>query len=85
MESIRKPLESAGVRFIVTGESQSPEARFTLIDPDRSGAARLAIAKGGHPNHEITVFDSSSGPQLIGMAKDIVRKSKEIASAAPVE
>lgn len=84
-ESIREPLESAGVHFIVTGEGQPPKARFTLIDPDRSGATKLAIANGGHPNHEINEFSSTSGPHLIGMAKDIVRKSKEIANATPVE
>jgi hypothetical protein len=73
---VREPLEAVGVRFFVTGPHDVPEARFTLINADRSGAERLAIAKGTHPNHEITIFDSNSGPQIIGLAKDIVRKSK---------
>jgi len=73
---LREPLETVGVRFFVTGPNDVPEARFTLINADRSGAERLAIAKGTHPNHEITIFDSNSGPQIIGLAKDIVRKSK---------
>lgn len=73
---LREPLEAVGVRFFVTGPNDVPEARFTLINADRSGAERLAIAKGTHPNHEITIFDSNSGPQIIGLAKDIVRKSK---------
>jgi len=82
--AVREPLEQLGVRFIVTGAQDIPEARFTLINADRSGAERLAIAKGTHPNHEITIFDSNSGPQIVGLAKDIVRKSKSLANAAPL-
>ena len=78
---IRTPLEEAGVRFFTTGEDLPPEARFTLINGNRSGAERLAIARGSHPEHEVTVFDNNSGPQIIGMAKDIIRKSKELANA----
>jgi len=78
---IRSPLEDAGVRFFATGENVPPEARFTLINGNRSGAERLAIARGSHPEHEVTIFDNNSGPQIIGMAKDIIRKSKELANA----
>ena len=78
----REPLTAAGVHFYVTSAELVPEARFTLINADRSGAERLAIAKGTHPHHEITVFDSNSGPQIIGLAKDIVRKSKALIHAA---
>lgn len=81
---LRERLETSGVRFFVTGLDDIPEARFTLINADRSGAERLAIAKGTHPNHEITIFDSNSGPQIIGLAKDILRKSKARANAAPL-
>lgn len=81
---LRQPLEAVGVRFFVTGPQDIPEARFTLINADRSGAERLAIAKGTHPRHEITIFDSNSGPQIIGLAKDIVRKSKALTNAAPL-
>ncbi|WP_347990122.1 hypothetical protein [Methylomonas sp. AM2-LC] len=70
-----------GASFIVTNESTSPEARFTLVNGDRSGAEKLAIARGVHPDHEITIFDNDSGPQIIAMAKDIIRKSKELANA----
>ena len=80
-EDIRGPLSEAGVRFFVTGEDVPPEARFTLINGNRSGAERLAIARGSHPEHEVTIFDNNSGPQIIGMAKDVIRKSKELASA----
>ncbi len=80
-KDIRSPLEEAGVRFFTTGETLPPEARFTLINGNRSGAERLAIARGSHPEHEVTVFDNNSGPQIIGMAKDIIRKSKELANA----
>jgi len=80
-EDIRGPLSEAGVRFFVTGEHIPPEARFTLINGNRSGAERLAIARGSHPEHEVTIFDNNSGPQIIGMAKDVIRKSKELASA----
>ncbi|MDY0281230.1 MAG: hypothetical protein RBR35_11800 [Salinivirgaceae bacterium] len=75
-EDIRKPLHDAGVKFFTTGEPVPPEARFTLINGTRSGAERLAIARGSHPDHEVTVFDGFSGPQIIAMAKDIIRKSK---------
>jgi len=81
----REPLAAAGVRFFVTDSQHAPEARFTLINANRSGAERLAIAKGTHPHHEITIFDSNSGPQIIGLAKDIVRKSKALIDAAPME
>ena len=78
-ESLRKKL--IGASFIVTNEEISPEARFTLVNGDRSGAEKLAIARGVHPDHEITIFDNNSGPQIIAMAKDIIRKSKVLANA----
>lgn len=71
-----------GASFIVTNEDVSPEARFTLVNGDRSGAERLAIARGVHPDHEITIFDNNSGPQIIAMAKDIIRKSRELSNAS---
>jgi len=71
----------SGAIFIVTGETISPESRFTLLNGERTGSERLAIARGVHPYHEITIFDNSSGPQIIAMAKDIIRKSKAIANA----
>ena len=70
-----------GVDFYVTNEKIAPEARFTLINANRSGAEKLAIARGVHPEHEITIFDNDSGPQIIAMAKDIIRKSKELSNA----
>jgi hypothetical protein len=79
---IKEALLEAGVKFYVTNEKSPPEARFTLVDGHRSGAERLAIARGGHPEHEITTFDNNSGPQIIAMAKDIIRKSKELADAS---
>jgi len=79
---IKNPLSDAGVRFYVTNEKTPPESRFTLVDGHRSGAERLAIARGGHPEHEITTFDNNSGPQIIAMAKDIIRKSKGLANAS---
>lgn len=69
----------AGAIFIVTNEKLPPEGRFTLINGDRTGCEKLAIAKGVHPEHEITIFDHNSGPQIIAMAKDIICKSKELA------
>lgn len=59
-DDIRNPLEQAGVAFFVTGETEAPESRFTLINADRSGAEKLAIARGVHPDHEITIFDANS-------------------------
>jgi hypothetical protein len=79
---IKTPLLDAGVKFYVTKEKNPPESRFTLVDGHRSGAERLAIARGGHPEHEITTFDNNSGPQIIAMAKDIIRKSKELADVS---
>lgn len=52
-------------------------SRFTLINSNRSGAEKLAIAKGNYPTHEITVFDNTTGPQMIGMAKDIIKIIKD--------
>lgn len=82
---IRSPLEETGVQFFITRDISPPEARFTLINGNRSGAEKLAIARGSHPDHEITVFDNNSGPQIIGMARDIIRKSKELANARAME
>ena len=79
---IKEPLEQAGVKFFVTQETQPPEARFTLVNGQRSGAERLAIARGSHPDHEITIFDNNSGPQIVAMAKDIIRKSKALSEKA---
>jgi hypothetical protein len=84
-DSVRHPLEEAGICFFVTGEDTSPEARFTLINGSNCGAEQLAIAKGSYPHREITVFDSVSGPQIIGMAKDIIRRSKDMANAKTLE
>ncbi len=78
-DALRENLK--GASFIITKENISPEARFTLVNGDRSGAEKLAIARGVHPDHEITIFDNNSGPQIIAMAKDIIRKSKELADA----
>ena len=78
-EALRVNLK--GAFFIITKEIISPEARFTLVNGDRSGAEKLAIARGVHPDHEITIFDNNSGPQIIAMAKDVIRKSKELADA----
>jgi hypothetical protein len=75
-DKLKNNLRAAGVRFFIMNDERAPEARFTLVNADRSGAEKLAIARGTHPNHEITIFDNSSGPQIIGLAKDIVRKSK---------
>jgi len=76
---LQMQLKSVGVFLYVTGEQEGPEARFTLINSGRAGAERLAIAKGTHPEHEITIFDNASGPHMIAMAKDIIRKSKSLA------
>ncbi len=70
-----------GASFIVTDEDSPPEARFTLVNGERGGAEKLAIARGVHPDHEITIFDNNSGPQIIAMAKDIIRKSKALSNA----
>jgi len=78
-ETLKKSLN--GALFITTNEGISPEARFTLVNGDRSGAEKLAIARGVHPDHEITIFDNNSGPQIIAMAKDIIRKSKDLSYA----
>ena len=47
-DDIRNELEQAGIRFFVTNEDTAPEARFTLVNGNRSGAERLAIARGSH-------------------------------------
>ena len=77
-KNIKDPLIESGVNFFITNEMNPPEARFTLINANRSGAEKLAIARGVHPEHEITVFDNNSGPQIIALAKDIIRKSKDL-------
>lgn len=69
-----------GAHFYKTNDRVTPEARFTLVNGDRTGSEKLAIAKGVHPEHEITVFDYNTGPQIIAMAKDIIRKSKELSN-----
>ena len=80
-DEIAKDLKEAGVQFLVTKDKE-PEARFTLVNGNRSGSEKLAIARGSHPEHEITIFDNNSGPQMIAMAKDIIHKSRELANAS---
>lgn len=77
---LNKTLKDANVKIYVTDELP-PEARFTLLNENRSGAEELAIARGAHPKHEITVFDNDSGPQIIALAKDIMRKYKSVENA----
>jgi hypothetical protein len=77
--AIREKLK--GVNFFIIKDNFVPEARFTLINSERSGAEKLAISRGVHPNHEISIFDNSSGPQIIAMAKDIIRNTKELSNA----
>lgn len=84
-EDVLSLFPEGSARFFVTHDDSPPEARFTLVNGNRSGAERLAIARGSHPEHEVTVFDTHSGPQIIGMAKDIIRKSREMADASPME
>jgi len=79
-ELLRQKLQ--GASFVVTNETVPPEARFTLINGERSGSEKLAIARGVHPDHEITIFDNNSGPQIIAMAKDIISKSKRLSNAS---
>lgn len=81
-DDIRVSLEEVGVKFYVTNEVVPPDARFTLVNGHRMGAEHLAIARGGHPDHEITILDNNSGPQIIAMAKDIIRKSKVLSNAS---
>ncbi|QAZ66046.1 hypothetical protein [Solidesulfovibrio carbinolicus] len=78
-------LKNAGVNVYVADDGIPPEARFTLINGNRRGAEELAIARGTHPNHEITIFDNNSGPQIIALAKDILRITKEKSHDACVE
>ena len=82
-EEIQKKLPD--VTFIVTNEINPSEARFTLINGNRSGAERLAIPNGVHPELESTIFDNVSCPQIIAMAKDIIKKSKILHEAKSVK
>ena len=77
VDQARSELEELGIEFYATQDSNIPEARFTLINGDRAGAARLAIASGSHPDHEITIFTNRSGPQIIAMAKDSIRSLRK--------
>lgn len=66
---------------LVIHNTKAPEARFTLINYGRSGAEKLAISEGTYPDHNISIFDHSSGAQIIGMAKDIIRQLKDLTDA----
>ncbi|MCW8408911.1 hypothetical protein OQJ13_07995 [Legionella sp. PATHC035] len=72
-EKAMKKLSNA-VNFLNTQSSTC--SRFTLINGTRNGSEKLAIAKGNYPEHEITIFDSTTGPQMIGLAKDIIKLVK---------
>lgn len=80
-DSLKAKLPSNNIEYYVT-KLLPPESRFTLLNSNRTGAERLAIARGTHPDHEISVFDSNSGPQVIAMAKDIVRYATELSTNA---
>lgn len=81
---VHDEISESGVKFSLSGDGRPPEARFTLINEDRAGAEVLAIARGVLPKHEITLFDNDSGPQMIAMAKDILRKLRSGAHANEV-
>src|SRR5262249_7627333 len=85
-QALASQLAATGVQLHTAASSEPPKARFTLINADRSGAEQLAIATGVHPEHEVLVFDSRSGPQIIALAKDITNRLRtESRHAASVE
>ncbi|NJM10969.1 MAG: hypothetical protein HC889_02840 [Synechococcaceae cyanobacterium SM1_2_3] len=58
-------------------DSIPPKARFTLLNERRFQSAKLAIARGTHPTHEIIIYDAVSGPHILNMACDLVSKARE--------
>lgn len=64
----------AGTSLVVVErkETNEPKVRFTLLNSNRIGGERLAIADGCHPEHGITVYSSSNGINVITMAKELI-------------
>lgn len=78
---IAPKLIDAGVRiWTMPDGSPAPEARFTLINGDRAGAERLAIAVGTFPEHTVYMFDNNSGPHIVALAKDAFAHASRSAS-----
>jgi len=74
-----KPLSSilqeklSKASLIVTGSDLPPMARFTLINANSPANMQLAISLDAHPNHQIVVYDNSSGAHIISLASDLVK------------
>lgn len=58
--------------FLNTGSESPPMARFTLINVNCPANVQLAISLDAHPNHQIVVYDNSSGAHIISLASDLV-------------
>lgn len=52
---------------------ESPHARFTLIDKNNPGLAKLAIGSGRIPRFMISEFSESANAQVVAMARDYVK------------
>lgn len=54
-----------------------PLSRFTIINSSRSNAAKMAIAKGALPNHQISVYTYDNNEHIINLALDIIQQAKK--------
>jgi hypothetical protein len=69
---ITRDLASKGVH-VITYENlgYTPEARFTLLNPDEPGSSLLAIGKGTVPRFVIEEFTDNEHARMISIARDL--------------
>ena len=71
---ITRELVQAGVRVITYDHLRySPEARFTLLNPDEPGSSILAVGKGSVPKFIIEEFTDVEHARMISIARDLFR------------
>ena len=65
-------LQHVGVNVFRHPPGMESYPRFTLLNRDRPGGGRLAIANGAVPDHGISVFEEKHHPQVIALAKALL-------------
>lgn len=70
-------LVKRNVVVLLVSNDDIPFARFTLVNEHRTSGERLAIARGSYPAHDITIYDHESGPQVVALARELVRHARK--------
>lgn len=75
LESTSK-LDEIGAKVFLHPQTMTKYPRFTLINADRPGGARLAIGSGVIPEFYVTVYDDKHHQQILSTAMALVDSIK---------